>query len=120
MTDVYASRDELRSLLGAGLGSAVDTRLDFTLIAATLWVRYRVGDDVGADDTDITTPGTLTVVATTAAKKAATLAAATRFWKAPEVPFGVMGMGEYGVTVKTSIPEAEVLLFGQKSDFGFA
>jgi hypothetical protein len=120
MTDVYASRAELRALVGAGANADLDTRLDWTLIAATLWVRYRVGDDVATDDADITTPGTLTVVATTAAKHAATLAAATRFWKSPEVPFGVMGMGDYGVTVKTSIPEAEALLVGQKSDFGFA
>ena len=120
MTDVYASRTELRALVGAGSGDVLDDRLDMTLIAATRWVMYRVGVDVADDDDDLEAPYTLTVVATTPARKAATLAAATRFWKAPEVPFGVAGFGEYGVSVKTSIPEADVLLLGQREDFGFA
>lgn len=120
MADVYASRAELRSLVGAGTSTELDTRLDMTLIVATRWVMYRVGVDVGATDDELEAPYTLAVVATTPARKAACLAAATRFWKAPEVPFGVMGMGDYGVSIKTSIPEAEVLLLGQRSDFGFA
>lgn len=120
MTDVYASRTELRALVGAGSGDALDARLDMTLIAATRWVRYRVGDDVADGDDDLTAPYDLDVIATTPAKKAATLAAATRFWKAPDVPFGVAFGGEYGISIKTSIPEADVLLFGQRTDWGFA
>lgn len=120
MTDVYASRAELRALVGAGASADLDTRLDMTLIAATRWVMFRCGDDVGADDDALEAPYSLTVIAATPARKAATLAAATRFWKAPEVPFGVMGAGEYGISIKTSIPEAEVLLMGQREDFGFA
>ena len=118
MTDVYASVEELRALVGAGDSSTLTDRLGWTLIAASRWVDYRTVEDV--TDDDVTAPYTLTVVATTAGRKAATLAAATRFYKAPDVPFGVFGSGEYAVTVKTSIPEAEVLLLGQRDTFGFA
>lgn len=120
MADSFASRAELRALVGAGSGDATDNRLDMTLIAATRWVRYRVGDDVADDDDELEAPYTVTVVETTPAKKAATLAAATRFWKAPDVPFGVASFGEYAIGVKVSIPEADVLLFGQRTDWGFA
>ena len=122
MAEVYATRAELWDLIGSGqtVPDAQEDRLDMCLIAATRWVQFRCGVDVGADDDELTAPYTLTVIATTPARKAATLAAATRFYKAPDVPFGVTGMGEYGMSVKSAIPEAELLLLGQREDFGFA
>lgn len=119
-TDVYASAAELTAIVGAGTATESVARVALALIAATRWVRFRVGDDVGADDDVLTAPYTIAVIATTPARKAACLAAATRFFKAPDVPFGVMGTGDYGMSVKTTIPEAEVLLLGQRTAFGFA
>lgn len=120
MTDVYASRAELQAVIGAGSSDAVNDRLDLALIAATRWVQYRVGTLETTDDDALEAPYTLTVVAATPGQKAACLAAATRFYKAPDAPFGVLGGGEYAVIVRTAIPEAELLLFGQREAFGFA
>lgn len=118
MTDVYASRSELRQVLGGGTDSTIDDRLDLAILVGTAWVQHRVGLEV--DMGDLSAPYTLAVVACPPAYKAATLAVAVRTYKSPDVPFGVMGAGEYAVRVQTSIPEADAILFGKREAFGFA
>lgn len=120
MTDVYADADELWAIVGPGnaLPDAQEPRLALALIAATRWVGYRVGVEV--TDDELLAPYTIEAVECRPAWKAACLAAAVRFMKSADAPFGVTGVGEYGMSVKTSIPEAEVLLFGQREAFGFA
>ena len=118
MTDVYASRAELASALGVSGASGLDDRLDLALIAGSRWVDYYLGTAVTEED--VTAPYTLSVVACNVAEKAATLAAASRFYKSADVPFGVVGgLGDYAVRVQRSIPEAEAILFGLRTEFGF-
>lgn len=120
MTDVYASVAELWAVVGAGtMPDAHEDRLGAALIFGTNYVRYRVGLDV-TEDVDVEPPYTLVVVAAPAAYGLACIAAAVRAFKSADVPFGVLGMGEYGMNVKASIPEADLLLFGQREAFGFA
>lgn len=119
MTDVYASRSDLSAAIG-GTISGADDRLDLAVLVASRWVDYRVGNDVV--ESDLTAPYTLTVVACPPAWKAATIAAAVRFLKSPDVPFGVAGMDGSGMTayVRSSMPEVELLLFGHRMAWGMA
>lgn len=118
MANVYLTRDELNAVLGAGLTTGIEDRLDMACIVASRWVDYRVGNPVGEDDLE--PPYTLTREACPPAWTAAALVVAVRFFKAPDVPFGVMTVGEGGMSVKTYIPEAEMILFGHRVAFGFA
>lgn len=119
MADVYASRSEFASVLGVSAATGLDDRLDLALIVASRWVDYRIGNTVTEED--VTAPYTLNVVACNVAVKSATLAAASRFYKSADVPFGVAGgFGDLAVHIKVRIPEAEVLLLGQKQSWGIA
>lgn len=117
MANVYASRAELSSVLGGTITGA-DDRLDMALIVASRWVEYRVGLDV--TEADLSAPYTLVVVACHPAYKAATLAAAVRFFKAADAPWGVASLGDMSAYVKTSMPDVELLLMGQRQAFGLA
>lgn len=117
MADVYASRTELSAVLGGTITGA-DDRLDLALLAASRWVEHRVGLDV--TEADLVAPYTLTVVACPPSWKAATLAAAVRFFKAADAPWGVAGVGELAAYIKTSMPDVELLLMGQRQAFGIA
>lgn len=121
MTDVYASRDELKAAIGGGAaGAGGDTdRMDAALIAGTWWVQHRVGVET-TDDEALEAPYDLEVIAVRPSWKLACLAASIRFFNSPLVPFGVAGVGEYGMTVRTAIPEADAVLLGQRESFGFA
>ena len=117
MSDVYASRAELSSVLGGTITGA-DDRLDLALLVASRWVEYRLGLDV--TESDLIAPYSLTVVACPPSWKAATLAAAVRFFKAADAPWGVASMGEMATYVRTSMPDVELLLMGQRQAFGIA
>lgn len=115
--NVYASRTELAEALGVSGVSGLNDRLDMALLIASRWVDYRIGNTVTQDD--VQPPVTLTVVNCQPAVHQATLAAATRFYKSTDVPFGVAGgLGDAAVYIKTYIPEAEMLLLGQRTSWG--
>lgn len=117
--NVYASRTELAATLGMTGVTGLDDRLDLALLIASRWVDYRTGTTV--DQAAVTAPYTLTVVASQPAVKQATISAATRFYKSPDVPFGVAGgLGDLAVYIKSSIPEAELLLLGHRVSWGIA
>jgi hypothetical protein len=119
MADVYASRADLEAAIGGTISGAGD-RFDLALLVASRWVDYRVGTAV--TEANLSAPYTLVVVACPPAWKAATIAAAVRFLKSPDVPFGVAGMDGSGMTayVRTSMPEVELLLFGHRMAWGMA
>ena len=50
----------------------------------------------------------------------ATIAAAVRFYKSPDVPFGVAGGWDMATYVRMSIPDVDLLLLGQRERFGIA
>lgn len=111
----YASLEALKAALAIPAATTTqDDDLALALVAATRWVDWRIGDlDVEADDAYTGDADDLEVVASPKANYVlATLAAAVRFTKSVDVPFGVAGMNDQGVVayVRSSIPEAEILL----------
>lgn len=111
----YASLAALKAKLAIPTATTThDDDLGLALVAATRWVDWRIGDlDIAADDVWTGDADDLEVVAAPKTNYVlATLAAAVRFTKATDVPFGVAGMNDQGVVayVRSSIPEAEVLL----------
>lgn len=117
MANVYASRSELSSVLGGTITGA-DDRLDLALLVASNLVRYRVGLDV--TEADLSAPYTLVVVACPPAYKSACLVAAVRAFKSADAPWGVASFGDMTAYVKQSIPDVDVILFGQRQAFGLA
>ena len=116
-TDVYASLSDIEATLG--VNAASNERRWLCLIAATRYVAYRVGAVV--TDTELPEPITgITVVASRSAWRQATVAAAIRFAKSPEVPFGVAGGWDMATYVRQSIPDVDLLLSGQRVAFGVA
>lgn len=115
---VFASPADLSAVLGTAQTPGIEDRLDLALVVATGWVGHRVGEP--QDPGDLVPPYTVEVVACPPAWRLATIAAAVRFYRSPEVPFGVMQVGEYGAQVRSSIPEAEAALLGHRADFGLA
>jgi hypothetical protein len=115
-TPVYASAAELKSVLGIPADRS-DDRVDLALVAASRWVDFRIG--VASTNDPITLPLTLGVVPSTAAIHDATVAAAVRFYKSADVPFGVAGQ-DMAVYVRTGMPDVELLLLGHRQTFGVA
>lgn len=117
MARTYATRAQLIQVVGARPDE--EEMLDRVLAAGTLYVDFKVGNTVS--DEDLISPGEdgLEVVdGCPAAYTQACLAAAVRFLRSPETPFGLTGIGEAGFYVKTSIPECDVILFGHRQSFG--
>lgn len=99
-----------------------DARLSLALVLATSWVDHFLGLEP-VEDGDLWDPdGELEVEdGVPAARVSATVAAGVRFYKSPDVPFGVAGgIGDLAVYVSRSIPEAEVILLGHREAWGIA
>jgi hypothetical protein len=117
--DSYASDDDLVAIIGANAGG--QTRRALSLLLATRWVAYRIGVPVTDDPpADVEVEPTVQLVAAPYAVRQATLAAAVRFYRSPDVPFGVAGGWDEAVYVRMSMPEVELLLFGQRQRWGIA
>jgi hypothetical protein len=118
---VYATKDDLAAVLSVGQTPGVADRLALALILASRWVDYRIGRTSAADlDTSLTSPYSVTVVPRPAGQVAATLAAAARFYGSADVPFGILQVGDVGMAVRSTIPEAEIHLIGQRKSWGIA
>lgn len=119
--DVYASMADLESVIGAAAGAEQIRRRELALIMATRWVAYRIGVPVTDDPLDPDVPSVgVDAIAAPASWTAATLAAAVRFYKSPDVPWGVAGGWDEAVYVRTAMPEVELILFGQRQRWGIA
>ena len=117
--DSYASDDELVAVIGANPGH--QTRRAVALLLATRWVAYRIGVPVTDDPIDPNdAEPTIHPVPAKAAIRQATIAAAVRFYKSPDVPWGVAGGWDEAVYVRQSMPEVELILFGQRQRWGIA
>jgi hypothetical protein len=118
----YASLALLKSKLGITTSNQ-DDELALALVAATRWVDQRMGAGATADDEWTGSSGDLAVETTPAAHLVkATLAAAVRMYKSTDVPFGIAGMSDQGMTayVRMSIPEAELILAPHMEAWGVA
>lgn len=118
-TEAYASVAELDAIIGANPGLGGAGRRALALIVGTRWVAYRVGMPVTDEPIPLDVQDVIPVEAK-AAWRIATIAAAVRFFRSPDVPFGVAGGWDEAVYVRQSMPEVELLLYGQKQRWGIA
>lgn len=121
---VYASLDDAtRAIFANGTEppTGASDRVALALVLASRWVDRKVGRTDAADlDVPFEAPWTLDVVPRPAGQVMATLAAAVRFYGSPDVPYGVLSVGDVGLAVRSYIPEAEMHLLGQRRAFGVA
>lgn len=119
--DAFASMADLEGVIGAAAGASAVRRRELALLLATRWVAYRIGIPVTDELLDPTAPaGGVTVVPARASWALATLTAAVRFYKSPDVPWGVAGGWDEAVYVRQSMPEVELQLLGQRELWGIA
>jgi hypothetical protein len=119
MTQAYASAYDLADAIGIDeIDESLLARLTLAVASASNFIKYKVGVAVEEED-DLTE---ITIVDCKASWKQATIVAAVRFYQSPNVPFGTSGMGGDGMTswVSKSIPEVDLLLFGEKRSWGIA
>jgi hypothetical protein len=118
----YATEAELQAALG-GIQPA-DNRLKMALWVASTWVRQYLGindPDWSSQDIDWSYDWDVSEVECPAYLKTATIAAAVRILKAPDVPWGAAGgLGDVAVYVKNRLPEVELMLMGRKQSWGVA
>lgn len=120
-TDTYATLADLEPRLGPTSDVPTLDRRALVLILATRWVAYRIGAVVTDELLDpATTPLIPTPVACRPAVRQATVAAAVRFDKSPDVPFGVAGGWDMATYVRMSMPDVDLMLYGQRRAFGIA
>jgi hypothetical protein len=119
-TDSYAPMSDLDAALAATTTDpGTVERRSLALLVGTRYVAYRVGGRL--DELAISYPvGTITVVDARPAWRTATVAGAVRFMKSAEVPFGVAGGWDMATYVRQTIPDVDLLLYGQRSAFGIA
>ena len=124
---VYADAFTFQQTLG--LQSPDDLRINTALVLASRWVDAYLGwsnvmspaDEYDWTDPDLWDSDPLVVVECPTAVRQATIAAAVRFYKSPEVPWGVAGgLGDMAVYVKTSMPEVGLMLMGLRNTWGIA
>jgi len=118
----YATEAELQAALG-GIQPA-DNRLKMALWVASTWVRQYLGindPDWLSQDIDWSYEWDVSEQECPAYLKTATIAAAVRILKAPDVPWGAAGgLGDVAVYVKNRLPEVELMLLGRKQSWGVA
>ena len=127
MSKSYASLTQVKGRLAIPVATTThDNDIALALVCATRAVDIAIGDlDVAADDTWNATnqAADMAVEATaTAALVMATIDLAVRIYRGPDVPFGVAGMsdGQMVAYVRSWVPEAELLLAGQRVSWGIA
>lgn len=117
MATVYALSSEAAPSVGGSTGALSEgnaQRLILACIVATLWVAERVGAELAVPV--LAPPYTEERATVDPRWTAATIVAAGRFYRSPDIPFGVLGgLGDMAVNVKVSIPEAELVLFGART-----
>ena len=124
-TDVFASPAEVRlAILGTttAAGADIERRIAIALLAATRHVLHVMGYTIETDFAIPPDPAAITVtpMPVRSSWRQATIAAAVRFYKSPEVPFGVAGGWDMATYVRMSIPDVDLLLLGQRERFGLA
>lgn len=120
LMDSYAPLADLDLALGSPSTDATRERRNLCLLLATRYVAYRVGAVV--TDTEVPVPlvGDVSPVPARPAWRRATVAAGVRFFKSEEVPFGVAGGWDMATYVRQSIPDVDLMLYGQRTGFGIA
>lgn len=118
----YASLADLKRRLSI-TGDTFDDDLALALVTATRYVDLETGSEADGEDAWTGSADDLALASTpTAALVNTTLHVAIRFYKSADVPFGVAGMTDQGMVayVRSSIPEAQLMLLGQRTAWGIA
>jgi hypothetical protein len=109
---VLAPEALLVDALGVGDSDGLDDRVRLALVMATrVWLRA-VGDPVGDDP--MTPPYAVTTVPASAEVVQAVIKMGVRFYRDPDVAFGILQAGEIGVAVRRVFPELTPYLFGRR------
>ena len=119
--DVFASPAELVPHTGSVAGAAAERRVAMALLTATRYVLFKLGYSF-ADEPIPADPAPLTVtpVAVRASWHDACLIAAVRYWNSPSTPFGVTAGWDLAAYVRWSIPDADLVLLGERQRWGIA
>lgn len=119
--DVFASPAELAPHIGQVVGAAQERRSGMALLTATRYVLFKLGYSFD-EDTIPPDPAPLDVVpvAVRASWHDACLIAAVRYWNSPSTPFGVTAGWDMATYVRWSIPDADLVLLGERQRFGIA
>jgi hypothetical protein len=115
---VYCSVEDLAAVVGGPQGA--QERLTTAVILGSRYVDHIVG--ITPSEAVLAPPYALTVVPCEPAYRQAAIAAAARFLKSPDLPFGAVGgLGDMAVYVKgVSVPEVDLLLVGHRTKWGIA
>lgn len=109
---VYASLGDLaRKVTGGTAIAGFEDELASAVILGSRYVDSRLGNLYGDDP--MAGPydeASVTVIACDPRWRAATIVAATRFYKSADIPFGVVGGWDYAVRAQGSIPEVDLIL----------
>lgn len=109
---VLAPEALLVDALGVGDSDGLDDRVRLALVLATRVWQRAVGDPVGDDP--MTSPYAVTVVAASAEVVAAVVKLGVRFYRDPDVAFGILQAGDVGVAVRRVFPDLAPYLFGRR------
>jgi hypothetical protein len=119
--DVFASPAELRPHIGPISGEQNDRRAAIAMMLGTRhWLHL-----LGYAFTDAEVPADPAVievvpVSVRASWRAGAIAAAVRFYKSGDVPFGVAGGWDMATYVRMSIPDVDMMALGERVYFGIA
>jgi hypothetical protein len=105
MDDPYCTVDDLKPFIGTATDAA---RADTAIESASRWIDSALG---------LTVPFVAPIPSRI---NLAAINVAVRFYRSPEAPFGVIGMGEAAMYVGRYLPDVEMLLRGYHESFGVA
>lgn len=109
---VLAPEALLVDAIGVGDAEGLDDRVRLALVLASrVWLRA-VGEQVGDDP--MTSPYAVTVVPASAEVVAAVVKLGVRFYRDPDVAFGILQAGDVGVAVRRVFPDLAPYLFGRR------
>lgn len=110
---VLAPEEMFVDALGVGEATGLDDRVRLALVMASrVWLRA-TGEQVGDDP--MTSPYEVSVVPASAEVIAAVVKMAVRFYRDPDVPFGIMAAGDVGLAVRRVFPELGPYLLGRRA-----
>lgn len=109
---VLAPEQLLVDALGTDDTVGLDDRVRLALVMASrVWLRA-VGEPVGDDP--MTSPYEVTEVAASAEVVAAVVKMGVRFYRDPDVAFGILAAGDTGLAVRRVFPDLAPYLFGRR------
>ena len=116
----YCTVGQVQEVIGSADGQ--DERVQRAVILASRWVDHKLGTMTQAEEVDYSDPITLVHAARPVGVVSATIQAAVRFYRSPDLVLGVAGgLGDLAVRITSvTIPDAELMLLGHRTTWGIA